>query len=129
MLIAGITLAVSIVLLIVLFSVKYWELKHDRVLFPHARVRLDSQARRLKDLIVAARLDVAKLVPVLLRITRRLLHTGALTFASLARLAEYHAHRFADLVSYKHRFERRETRSEFLKKVSEHKNGNGLGSE
>ena len=109
-----------------LFGLKYWEAKH-RTLAPGLRERLDVEALRLKDLLGAARIDLAKLLPHAVRLTRILLHEAALGLAVVARFAERQAHRLADLVSYKHRFEKRATRSEFLKKVSEHKNGNGNG--
>jgi hypothetical protein len=52
-----------------------------------------------------------------------------LGFAAFARSSERQAHRLADLVSHKHGFVPRETRSEFLRKMSEHKNGGGQASE
>jgi hypothetical protein len=54
---------------------------------------------------------------------------AAVGFARFARLASESAHRLADFVSHKRNFTRRETRSEFLKQVIEHKNGlNGNGA-
>ncbi len=50
------------------------------------------------------------------------IHIGALSFARLARTSAEQAHRLADFVSHKHRFERRETKSKYLKDVSEFKN-------
>jgi len=84
------------------------------------------RAQQVKELLDAARVDLAKVPPEGVRLFRIGIHMLALGFAALARTAERYAHRLADLVSYKHRFEKRDTRSEFLKKVSEHKNGNGL---
>ena len=110
-----------------LFALKRWEMKHEQILFPVVRMRFDEQVLRLKELLGAARVDLAKVPPQTLRIGRILLHEAALGLAVLARFAERQAHRLADVVSYKHRFEKRETRSEFLKKVSEHKNGGGQG--
>ena len=52
------------------------------------------------------------------------LHFAALEFAHLARQASRQAHRLADFVSHKRNFERKETRSEFLRKMTELKNGN-----
>jgi hypothetical protein len=77
----------------------------------------------MKELLLAARVDLAKVPPELLRFSRIALHEAALGFAYLARLAERRAHRIADFVSHKRHYERRETRSEFLKKVSEGRNG------
>ena len=106
-----------------LFGVKYWELRKDRVLAPQLREHADVRAGHLKELMLAARLDLAKVPPESVRLAHIAIHEGALKLAALARIAERQAHRLADLVSHKHRFEKRETRSEFLKKVAEHKNG------
>jgi hypothetical protein len=126
MIAAIITFSLSLLGIVSLFGLKYWELRREQVLAPALREKVDARAGQLKELIVAARKDASKLPPALVRLARLLLHEGALAFAALARLMERQAHRLADLVSYKHRFERRETRSEFLKKVAEHKSGNGL---
>ena len=123
MLFATVILLLSLISIVGLFAFKYWELRSGRIVFADARSRIDAHAINLKELMVAARLDLAKLPPELVRLGRTLIHTGALALASLARMGEREAHRLADLVSYKHRFERRETSSEFLKKVAEHKNG------
>ena len=126
MLIAAIVFFISLGALFGLFGLKYWELSHGRILFPNIRTKADMRARVLKELMIAARLDLSNVSPTFMRLVRFFLHRFALAFASFARLAEQQSHRLADMVSYKHRFEKRETRSEFLKKVSEHKNGNGL---
>lgn len=115
----------SLVCIVALFAGKYWELQRERVLLSVWRQRLDIRAHQLKELMDAARIDVAKLPPEALRVSRITVHQLALGFAAFARTAEGYAHRLADVVSYKHRFEKRDTRSEFLKKVAEHKNGNG----
>jgi hypothetical protein len=108
-----------------LFALKYWELRREHVVAPALREKVDARADKLKELMSAARTDASKLPPALVRLARFMVHELALGFAALARLLERQAHRLADMVSYKHRFERRETRSEFLKKVAEHKNGGG----
>lgn len=123
MLYALVVFLISLVAIGGLFGVKYWEIRSGRILFPGVRLKADARAGQLKELILAARLDIAKLPPNLLRLFRFLIHEAALGLAALARIGERQAHRLADTVSYKHRFERRETRSEFLKKVAEHKNG------
>lgn len=121
----GVTIVflLALLLLIALFALKYWERTHDRVLAPRMRVMADAQALRLKELVIAARIDLAKLPPFMLQLGRYFIHEGALALAKLARLGERQAHRLADRASYKYRFEKRETRSEFLKKVAEGKNG------
>ncbi|OGG56131.1 hypothetical protein A3D71_02925 [Candidatus Kaiserbacteria bacterium RIFCSPHIGHO2_02_FULL_55_20] len=115
----------SLFCIVALFAGKYWELRSERVLLPVWREKLDMRAQQLKELMDAARVDVAKLPPEALRVSRIAVHQLALGFAAFARTAEGYAHRLADVVSYKHRFEKRDTRSEFLKKVAEHKSGNG----
>ena len=123
MLVAAVIFALSLIGIMGLFVLKYWELRHARQLLPVWRERADMRANALKELLVAARLDLAKLPPAAVVVGRLLLHRAALAFAALARTSERQAHRLADMVSYKHRFEKRETRSEFLKKVAEHKSG------
>ncbi|OGG53659.1 hypothetical protein A2851_02105 [Candidatus Kaiserbacteria bacterium RIFCSPHIGHO2_01_FULL_53_29] len=119
---------ISLVGIGLLFGLKYWEMRRERILAPSMRSELDRRAVQLKELMAAARVDLAKLPPIAVRLSRLAIHEAALGFAALARFAEGQAHRLADLVSHKHRFERRETRSEFLKKVAEHKSG-GMESE
>jgi len=114
---------VSLAGIVLLFLLKYWENKRSRVLAPQLRERLDIRTLQLKELMIAARMDLGKLPPEALRLSRIAIHAGALGFAAFARTMETYAHEIADVVSYKHRFEKRETRSEFLKKVAEHKNG------
>ena len=134
MIVAGVAFALSFLGIAGLFTLKYWELKRGMRFASRLRIGLDARAVRLKELMVAARVDMSKLPPFGIKLARYVLHRSALAFASLARTAERQAHKLADLVSYKHRFEVRETRSEFLKKVAEHKNGqsgqgNGLDRE
>lgn len=107
-----------------LFALKHWELRHNKIVAPALRARLDVRAHQVKELIFAARADAARLAPEMVRMAHALVHEGALAFARLARTLERQAHRLADTVSHKRGFERRETRSEFLKKVAEHKQSN-----
>lgn len=118
--------ALSVIGIAGLFALKYWELKHAHIVLPQAHQRADAYAVRLKELMLAARADADQLLPLLLRLARFLVHRFALALARLARAGERQAHRLADLVSYKHRFEKRETRSEFLKKVAEGKSSSEL---
>ena len=123
MFIATIVFFVSLLGIAGLFGLKYWELSRERIIAENLRARGDRRAEQLKELMIAAEADLEKLPPTLLRLTRILIHEAALAFAALARLLERGAHRLADLVSHKRGFEKRDTRSEFLRKVSEHKNG------
>ena len=123
MIFAAVIFVLTLLGTIALFALKYWEIRTERMLFARMRESFDARALQLKDLLAAARVDLATVPPLLVRLGRLLVHEFALAFAATARFAETQAHQLADLVSYKHHFEKRETRSEFLKKVSEHKNG------
>jgi hypothetical protein len=123
MVFALIVFILSLAGIIALFSLKYWETQHARVLFPELRRRTDVRAIELKESAYSARADLAKMVPEFIRTIRLAIHEGALALAALARFLERQAYRLADLVSHKRGFERRETHSEFLRKIAEHKNG------
>ncbi len=112
----------SLVGIVGLFTLKEWERRRSRVLVPELRERIDRLSFYLKELLVALRLDLEKLPPEILHISRIVIHEMALTAARLLRFLSLQAHRLADLVSHKHAFQRRAPRSEFLKKVIEHKN-------
>lgn len=114
---------VSLLGMIVLFSVKYRETKTGRIFFPAFRDSSDEKALVLKGKLLRTRAMIEQLPPILMILARNLVRMIALKFASFLRQGEAQAHRLADMVSHKHRFERRETRSEFLKQVSDHKNG------
>lgn len=113
----------SLVGIALLFAFKYWEEKRGALVAPGLRAKADAEALHIKALVFAARTDLARVPPELVRLLHILVHEAALGFAKLARASERQAHRLADMVSHKRHFEPRETRSEFLKKVSEHKNG------
>ena len=111
-----------------LFALKRWESAHAKVFLPGIRYSADEQARRLKVLLLAGTRDLEKLPPFLLRLASLIVRVLAIAFGHLAHWIGERSHALADLVSYKHRFERKETRSEFLKQVIEHpitnRNGN-----
>lgn len=124
---------ISILCISGLFGVKYWERKHERVLYPVAREKADAQAIKVKELVHRGRMELSKLPPQTIVLGKRAVRAGALGVARLARGMEAQAHKLADMVSHKHSFEKRETRSEFLKQVGEHplspSNGaNGTGN-
>jgi hypothetical protein len=125
LLFAFIVFCISVVGIGGLFALKYREIKQGVVVAESFRLSADQRAHQLKDLLNAAQVDIARVPPEAVRIMRFLVHEAALGFAAFARMIETQSHRLADVVSHKHHFERRETRSEFLKKVAEHKNGNG----
>lgn len=114
-------LSVSIVGLSALFAFKAFEIRRGAVIAPQMRRRLDKFARITKLYILGIGYLIETLPSRLVLIARVLLHAGAVGAARLARMAEERAHQIADLVSHRHRFERRETNSIFLKQVGEHK--------
>src|SRR5665213_353865 len=99
--------------IVALFTLKRWELARERVLFPSFRTRADSEALHLKDLFAA----------------QNVVHGMAVDAGHIAHWLGAQSHRLADSVSHKRNFERGQTKSEFLKKVSEHKNGNADGDD
>lgn len=119
------TFLVSFVAIIALFAAKRWELKHERALTPRLRDKADNLAIKAHELVIALEADAQKLPPEVLHGSRVLLHRVALLTASFFRFLSIQAHRLADFVSHKHTFRRNAPRSEFLKKVLEHKNGEG----
>ena len=125
MMFATSTFIVSLLGMAVLFSVKYRETKTGRIFLPALRDSADEKARMLKDVLMRGRVEIERLPPILMILIRNLVRVGALRFAASLKFGEEQAYRLADLVSYKHCFERRETRSEFLRQVSDHKNGGG----
>ena len=120
---AMIVLGVSVLGLAFLFYVKHWEERKARIFVPQLRLAADDKALELKALLLWCGAESRKLGPTSMRIARLMLHDLALALAALSRASERQAHRLADMVSHKHRFEKRETRNEFLKQVGEYMNG------
>jgi len=116
---ATIVLGVSLLGIALLFYVKHWEEKNARIFAPGVRIAADGRALELKAFLVLCQNEFRKIGPTSIRIARAMLHDLALSLAALSRASERGAHRLADMVSHKHRFERRETKSEFLKQVSD----------
>jgi len=121
---AIITFSFALAGILLLFSLKMREEKTGRVHLPEWREAGDREALHFKELLAAAQIDLKKVPPLAVHFAHVALHFAALEFARAARFASYQAHRLADFVSHKHNFKRKETRSEFLKKMSERKNGN-----
>ncbi len=114
--------------IVALFGLKIWEERSMRTLLPRFRALLDSGAVKCKLLLIRAEDMFIALPSVSAQLALSALAFSAIGFARLARTASEAAHQLADFVSHKRNFERRETRSEFLKQVIEHKNGlNGNG--
>ena len=129
MVLAGTVFGISLAGIGALFYLKHLELRRTRAITPVLRERADEYALDLKDLLTRSKVEASKLPPLMVLISRFAVREIALRMAALLRAGEHQAHHLADMVSYKHRFEKRETRSEFLKQVSEHKNGNGIQHE
>ncbi len=118
----GITfVAISILGIVLLFLIKSWEEKHGRILAPALKFSADKKAIEFKQVLLMTQVQIGKLGPTSMRVARIILHDLALSLASLSRASERQAHRLADLVSHKHRFERRESKNRFLKQVSNFK--------
>jgi hypothetical protein len=119
----------ALALIVALFTLKQWEVSRGRVLMPTWRERADREALHFKELLGAAGKDVQHVPPFLLDAAQSVVHGIAVDAGHIAHWLGSQSHRLADSVSHKRNFERLETRSEFLKKVSEHKNGNGDGDD
>ncbi len=109
--------------LVALFMLKAWEDRRGVTIVPGVRNALDVYALEARAFLVSFDEWIAHLPSRSVLYARFFVHVTAMSFARVARAAERGAHRIADRVSLKHRFERRETQSDFLKKVSEHKSG------
>ena len=129
MLLAISTFLLSLFGIVGLFALKEWETKRNRTFAPEFREKADRLAFRIKDLLVALEADVERFPPEILHLARVLLHEIAVGLAATLRFLSIQAHRLADFVSHKHSFQRRAPRSEFLKKVLEHKKGGGERNE
>ena len=129
MVFATLIFALSLLGIIILFVLKAWEVRTERFLAPLLRERIDGRALEVKRLIALSQGELRKLPPEMVFLMRTVLHDAALGAASVARFLEGQSHRLADLVSHKRGFERRETRSDFLKHVSGYKNETQEGAD
>ncbi|TSC87275.1 MAG: hypothetical protein G01um10148_380 [Parcubacteria group bacterium Gr01-1014_8] len=110
---------VSLAGIVGLFSLKVLEEKRERAFVSSMRDSIDSVALKFKSLLLRGEIFLSKLPSLSAYLALKALAASAVGFARLARMAAESAHRLADFVSHKHNFERRETRSDFLKQVSE----------
>jgi hypothetical protein len=118
--VALVVFAMSLLLILVLFAVKRIEADRPRRFADGVRTRADAGALRVKAILETGESYLEELPFFLGAFARYLVHIGALSFARLARASAYQAHLLADFVSHKRGFERRETKSQFLKDVSEY---------
>lgn len=121
--------ALSFIGICALFVLKAHEGRTARIIAPRMREQADQSALSIKALIVRVQREARTLLPEILVLARTILHDAALGAAAVARYLEKQSHRVAEKVSHKASFERRETSSDFLKNVSEYRNGNGDTSE
>lgn len=121
---ALIVLGSSIFGIIMLFVVKKVEIARGRLIGGEVRDNADLFAMRVKWVFLVIEWYLSRLPDFLFLLTRYGIRVAALYTASAARKAEAQAHNVADFVSHKRNFERRETKSQYLKQVSDHKNGN-----
>lgn len=122
---AGIVFGASLFGIISLFIVKRYEVARGTLVGGAWRGRADDFALDVKWGIMVIEWYLARAPVYLSAFVRLAIRISALGFARLARISEEQAHRLADFVSHKRNFERRETKSAFLKHVGEYKNGNG----
>jgi len=118
---AAILFIISLLGIMGLFSLKFWEERRGGVVLARLRAEGDEKALALKSSLEKYRHESQKLYPTAILLGRYLVHEAALGLAKGARGLEAQAHRLADMVSHKHAFQRRETRSQFLREVSEYK--------
>ena len=127
-LIAVIVFLGSLIGIATLFAFKYREERAGLTFAPALKEFGDIRALDFKAFLMRYRAQLATWPPRTLIFLRSGIRSGALSFASFARILEKQSHHLADLVSHKHGFERRQTRSMFLQQVSEYKNGSAQES-
>lgn len=117
---AGSLFGFSISGIILLFLVKRYEVRRNLLVGGRFRNRADDFALDVKWAFMVIEWYLAHTPDFVIAFTRFGIRNLALSFARLARNSEAHAHRLADFVSHKRNFERRETKSDYLKQVGEH---------
>lgn len=116
--------SVSFLGIVALFMLKAWEVRRDGARVMETwRTQADGFALCCKRVLVRWDHFFSRLPLIVTALTRIGIARVAVSFSRLASTAAEHADRLADLVSYKHRFERRETKSDFLKRMSESTKG------
>ncbi len=114
---------VSLLGIVFLLALKAWEMRRERLVAPRLRAQLDTGALALKSQIEKGEAFLGEVPSLASLVAMKTLAGGSVHLARLARRMSESAYRLADFISHKHNFERRETRSEFLKTMIEHKNG------
>lgn len=117
---AIVTLAASAFGILLLFVMKKVEVMRGSLIGGSARDSADLFALRVKWVFLVVEWYLSRLPDFLFLLTRYFVRAAALYTARFARQAESQSHRLADFVSHKRNFERRETRSNYLKEVGQH---------
>lgn len=117
---AGITFGFSLFGIFAIFIMKKIEVSRGTLFGGSARDSADLFALRVKWVFLVIEWYLSRLPDFLFLLSRHAVRAGALYLARAARYAEAQAYHLADFVSHKRNFERRETKSNYLKKVSEH---------
>ena len=118
-----IVFACSLVCILLLFAVKKLETGRGKRFAEGLRIRADYGALYIKHWLELSEEYLEHTPFYVVALARYGVHVSALSFARVAKKSAEYAHSLADLVSHKRNFERRETKSQFLKEVSEYKNG------
>ena len=100
-----------------LLILKHVENSRGKLVFSQTRREFDYHAHELKLLLMRYKDESAHMAPFASRVARILIREAALFLARLARRLEKASHSVADLASHKRHFERKETRSEFLREM------------
>ena len=118
---------ISLIGIKALFIVKAIEVRRNTQLLPLWRACADSYALSLKQQVRDWNDALHLISPFVVHIMHFVMHEIALGVAAIARITERSAHSLAERISHKHTFKNKQTpitRSEFLRKVTEHKNEN-----
>lgn len=113
--------ASALVALVLLFVVAYAEERRGALFLSRAQGALDLWALGVERRLAHAGRVLDHWPTYVAQVGYYSVHVTAVLVALLARAAEKRAHRVADFVSLKRSFIRRETKSDFLKAVQEHK--------
>lgn len=123
MLVTILIVAFSIALcaIVFLFSIAYLEAARGTVVSPRIERVFDTWATGTHTGLMHIGHMVDHWPTYMMQFGYYLVHVAAVLVALVARAAERRAHAVADFVSHKRSFTRRETQSDFLRAVQEHK--------
>ena len=125
---ASVTFFSALTGIVLLFTLKSVEVRRGAVFLPRLRALFDRGALRLKGFLLYVGTLISLLPPFIAALSRFIFASGARSFARMAHKSAETAHGLADFVSHKRNFERKPARSEFLRKIGEHKNSRSADS-